>query len=71
MNLKNFGRRRWSYPNSVVAVFIDRVANYRALDENGAATKGKFALWFEEVFRALTDVHFEIPEDWALVLKRD
>ena len=42
--------------------FIDRVANYRALDENGAAAKGKFALWFEEAFRALTAGH---PENGA------
>ncbi len=30
--------------------FIDRVANYREYQE-GAAAKGKFALWFEEIFR--------------------
>ena len=30
--------------------FIDKVANYRDYDERGAARKGKFARWFEEVF---------------------
>ena len=34
--------------------FIDRVANYRQLDDGGAVTKGKFAGWFEESFHALT-----------------
>ena len=31
-------------------LFIDRVSNYRAYDENGSMEKGKFALWFEEIF---------------------
>lgn len=30
--------------------FIDRVANYRAYGQDGATQKGKFALWFEELF---------------------
>lgn len=30
--------------------FIDRVANYRAYAEDGAAAKGKFAQWFEEIY---------------------
>lgn len=30
--------------------FIDRVANYRAYGEDGTASKGKFALWFEEIY---------------------
>ncbi|HMD69788.1 MAG TPA: DEAD/DEAH box helicase family protein [Bryobacteraceae bacterium] len=30
--------------------FIDRVANYRTYAEDGSAVKGKFALWFEEIF---------------------
>lgn len=33
--------------------FIDRVANYRQYDEAGNAVKGKFALWFEEVYKEL------------------
>jgi len=33
--------------------FIDRVANYRAYDEEGKPTKGKFALWFEEHYNEL------------------
>ncbi|HEY8659314.1 MAG TPA: DEAD/DEAH box helicase family protein [Hanamia sp.] len=31
-------------------VFIDRVKNYREYDANGNPVKGKFALWFEEVY---------------------
>lgn len=30
--------------------FIDRVASYRVYNENGTASKGRFAEWFEEVF---------------------
>lgn len=33
--------------------FIDRVANYRAYDEEGKPVIGKFALWFEEHFNEL------------------
>jgi type III restriction enzyme len=33
-------------------IFIDKVSNYREYDESGSATKGKFALWFEEIFNA-------------------
>ncbi len=29
--------------------FIDRVANYRSYDSDGAPQKGKIALWFEEI----------------------
>ena len=31
--------------------FIDRVANYRSYDETGNEVPGKFALWFEEIFK--------------------
>ena len=31
-------------------VFIDRVANYREYDDAGNPTKGKYAVWFEEIF---------------------
>ena len=31
--------------------FIDKVANYRAYDEQNNPMKGKFALWFEEEFK--------------------
>lgn len=31
--------------------FIDKVANYRAFDENGNPSLGKFGLWFEEIFK--------------------
>lgn len=30
--------------------FIDKVANYRDYDEAGNPVKGKFAIWFEEIF---------------------
>jgi len=30
--------------------FIDRVANYRSYDTNGNPLKGKFAVWFEELY---------------------
>lgn len=35
--------------------FIDRVANYRAYDEDGNASKGRFAEWFEELYNELVD----------------
>ncbi len=31
--------------------FIDRVANYRLYDKQGNSQKGKFAKWFEELYR--------------------
>ncbi len=31
--------------------FIDKVANYRAYDAEGNPNKGKFALWFEEIYK--------------------
>ena len=34
--------------------FIDRVANYRSYDTDGTPVKGKFALWFEEMFREVS-----------------
>lgn len=34
-------------------IFIDRVANYREYDETGNPVKGKFALWFEEIYSEL------------------
>jgi type III restriction enzyme len=33
-------------------LFIDRVANYRKYAEDGSPIKGKFALWFEEIFES-------------------
>ena len=33
--------------------FIDRVANYRSYNENGSEVKGKFSLWFEEIYNEL------------------
>jgi type III restriction enzyme len=32
-------------------IFIDRVKNYREYDSSGNAVKGKFALWFEEIYQ--------------------
>jgi type III restriction enzyme len=34
--------------------FIDRVANYRSYDADGKPVKGKFALWFEEIYREIS-----------------
>ncbi len=34
--------------------FIDKVANYRAYDEQNNPKKGKFALWFEEEFKTIS-----------------
>lgn len=34
--------------------FIDRVANYRSYDTDGNPVKGKFALWFEEIYREMS-----------------
>lgn len=36
--------------------FIDRVSNYRSYDESGSPVKGKFALWFEEIYRELVSL---------------
>lgn len=33
--------------------FIDRVANYRSYDAQGNLTKGKFAVWFEDIYKEL------------------
>ncbi|MBQ8957056.1 MAG: DEAD/DEAH box helicase family protein [Bacteroidales bacterium] len=33
--------------------FIDRVANYRTYDARGNEMKGKFAIWFEEIYSEL------------------
>jgi len=35
-------------------VFIDRVSNYRSYDADGVPVKGKFALWFEELYREIS-----------------
>ncbi len=35
--------------------FIDRVKNYREYDANGNPVKGKFAKWFEEIYKHETD----------------
>jgi type III restriction enzyme len=35
--------------------FIDKVANYRAYDEQGIASHGKIARWFEEEYQKITE----------------
>lgn len=35
--------------------FIDRVANYRSYDSNGYPLKGKFAEWFEEAYKEISE----------------
>ena len=50
--------------------FIDRVANYRAYEEDGTASKGKFAVWFEEIYeqyRADPDYAGLMPHEAARV----
>lgn len=34
--------------------FIDRVANYRSYNEDGNAVKGKYAVWFEEAYKEIS-----------------
>jgi type III restriction enzyme len=34
--------------------FIDRVANYRSYGTDGKPVKGKFALWFEEIYKEMS-----------------
>ncbi|PIQ09666.1 MAG: DEAD/DEAH box helicase [Ignavibacteriales bacterium CG18_big_fil_WC_8_21_14_2_50_31_20] len=34
--------------------FIDRVANYRDYDSDGLVAKGKFAKWFEEIYKEIS-----------------
>ena len=34
--------------------FIDRVSNYRSYDAEGNPVKGKFALWFDEIYREIS-----------------
>ncbi|MFH1824552.1 MAG: DEAD/DEAH box helicase family protein [Candidatus Firestonebacteria bacterium] len=34
--------------------FIDRVANYRSYDKNGNSLPGKFAVWFEKIFKQMS-----------------
>ena len=34
--------------------FIDRVANYRSYGADGNPVKGKFSLWFEEIYREIS-----------------
>jgi type III restriction enzyme len=50
-------------------IFIDRVANYRGYDSDGHPIKGKFAEWFEEAYKEISDstaykglIPFEVDE---------
>lgn len=46
----------WKKPDSYESIkvlslfFIDKVSNYRYYDDEGNPVKGKFAIWFEEIF---------------------
>lgn len=48
-------KKERAYKNKGIKVlslfFIDKVKNYRAYNANGNAVKGKFARWFEEIYR--------------------
>lgn len=43
--------------------FIDRVANYRVYGEDGTTAKGKFAVWFEEIY-----AQYQAREEFAGLL---
>ncbi|MFN9030768.1 MAG: DEAD/DEAH box helicase family protein [Betaproteobacteria bacterium] len=50
---RHFEKARKLHPMGIKVLsvfFIDRVANYRALAEDGAVSGGKFAAWFEDVY---------------------
>lgn len=57
---EQFLYRRFGYERVKVIslIFIDKVANYRQY-EDGKQIKGKFALWFEEIFNKLIPAHRE------------
>lgn len=46
--------------------FIDRVANYRAYEEDGTAGKGKFAEWFEEIYE-----QYRAKPDYAALMPHE
>lgn len=46
--------------------FIDRVANYRMYGEDGTTTKGKFAEWFEEIYK-----QYQARDEFAGLLTAD
>jgi type III restriction enzyme len=41
----------------ITLFFINKVSNYRKYDEQGNPSKGKFALWFEELFEKYANKH--------------
>ncbi|AFL76152.1 DEAD/DEAH box helicase family protein [Thiocystis violascens] len=50
---RHFEKARRLHPLGIKVLsvfFIDRVANYRAHGEDGATSKGKFAVWFEDIY---------------------
>lgn len=50
---RHFEKARKLHPMGIKVLsvfFIDRVANYRSYAEDGTTAKGKFALWFEEIY---------------------
>lgn len=46
--------------------FIDRVANYRVVGEDGATANGKFAQWFEDIY-----AQYQTREEFAGLLTAD
>lgn len=54
--LHHFERVKQLQPRGIKVLslfFIDRVANYRGMSEDGKPTLGKLGVWFEEAFREL------------------
>nr|GFD41134.1 hypothetical protein [Tanacetum cinerariifolium] len=54
--LHHFQRVKQLQPRGIKVLslfFIDKVANYRGITENGKPTLGKLGVWFEEAFREL------------------
>ncbi len=54
---RHFEKARRLHPLGIKVLsvfFIDRVANYRAYGEDGSTAKGKFALWFEEIYAQIS-----------------
>jgi len=43
--------------------FIDKVANYREYDRAGNPIKGKFALWFEEIYKEVSNTSADKAHD--------
>jgi len=51
---RHFEKAKKLHPQGIKVLsvfFIDRVDHYRIYDETGTVSPGKFALWFEEIYR--------------------